>query len=67
MLAAPSVCHRHAVPIKYLEKALDYMCSHEGVWRTTGGEIAEWYYKHFYRIRGSLRDEEKPQGVKGKG
>ena len=34
--------------IKYLEKALDYICSHDGVWRTTGWEIAEWYYRHYY-------------------
>jgi hypothetical protein len=27
---------------------LDYICSHDGVWRTTGWEIAEWYYKHYY-------------------
>ncbi len=40
--------------IKYLDKALDYMCSHEGVWRTTGWEIAEWYYKHYYKDPGKL-------------
>src|SRR5215475_14132990 len=34
--------------IKYLEKVLDYICSHDGVWRTTGWEIAEWYYRHYY-------------------
>ena len=38
--------------IKYLDKALDYMCSHEGVWRTTGWEIADWYYKHYYKDPG---------------
>jgi peptidoglycan/xylan/chitin deacetylase (PgdA/CDA1 family) len=38
--------------IKYLEKALEYICSHEGVWRTTGWEIAEWYYKHYYKDPG---------------
>lgn len=34
--------------IKYLDKALDYICSHEGVWRATGIEIADWYYEHYY-------------------
>jgi hypothetical protein len=38
--------------ISYLDKALDYMCSHEGVWRTTSGEIADWYYKHYYQDPG---------------
>jgi hypothetical protein len=40
--------------IKYLEMALEYMCSHEGVWRTTGGEIAEWYYKNYYKDPGKF-------------
>ena len=40
--------------INYLEKALDYMCAHDGVWRTTGGEIAEWYYKNYYKDPGKF-------------
>ncbi|HEX2928807.1 MAG TPA: hypothetical protein VHV54_03780, partial [Candidatus Binatia bacterium] len=40
--------------IKYLEKALDYICSHDGVWRTTGWEIAEWYYKRYYKDPGKF-------------
>jgi peptidoglycan/xylan/chitin deacetylase (PgdA/CDA1 family) len=40
--------------IKYLDKALDYICSHEGVWRATGSEIADWYYEHYYRDPGRL-------------
>ena len=40
--------------INYLDKALDYMCAHEGVWRTTGWEIAEWYYKHYYKDPGKF-------------
>jgi peptidoglycan/xylan/chitin deacetylase (PgdA/CDA1 family) len=39
--------------IKYLDKALDYICSHEGVWKTTGGEIADWYYSHYYENPGN--------------
>lgn len=34
--------------IKYLEEALNYICGHERVWRTTSGEIAAWYYEHYY-------------------
>ena len=33
---------------KYLVKALEYICSHDGVWKTTGDEIADWYFKHGY-------------------
>jgi len=35
--------------VKYLDKALDYICSHEGVWKTTGSEIADYFYKNYYR------------------
>jgi hypothetical protein len=35
--------------IKYLDKVLEYICGHKGVWKTTGGEIAEWYYRHYYQ------------------
>ncbi|MBI4529098.1 MAG: polysaccharide deacetylase family protein [Deltaproteobacteria bacterium] len=38
--------------IKYLDKALDYICSHEGVWRATGWEIADWYYQNYYEDPG---------------
>ncbi|MET3578457.1 peptidoglycan/xylan/chitin deacetylase (PgdA/CDA1 family) [Mesorhizobium robiniae] len=31
---------------KYLDKALDYIASHEGVWLTTSDEIAEHYLKN---------------------
>jgi hypothetical protein len=41
-----------AFRIKYLDKALDYICSHEGVWRTTSREIADWYYQHYYEDPG---------------
>lgn len=39
MMGAP---HR----IKYLDSALAYISGHEGVWFTTGGEIAAWYKEH---------------------
>ena len=38
--------------IKYLDLALEYICSHGDVWLTTGGEIAEWYYEHYYEDPG---------------
>ncbi len=34
--------------VKYLDQALAYILSHEGVWNTTGEEIADWYYAHCY-------------------
>jgi allantoinase len=40
--------------IKYLDKALEYMLSHEGVWRATGWEIADWYYRHYYQDPGKF-------------
>jgi peptidoglycan/xylan/chitin deacetylase (PgdA/CDA1 family) len=38
--------------IKYLDKALEYIGSHDGVWRATAGEIADWYYRNHYREPG---------------
>jgi len=37
-----------AFRIKYLDMALDYICSHHGVWKTTGAEIADHFYAHGY-------------------
>lgn len=34
--------------IGYLERALDTICAHAGVWKATAGEIADWYYQHYY-------------------
>jgi peptidoglycan/xylan/chitin deacetylase (PgdA/CDA1 family) len=31
---------------KYLDRALKYVTSHDGLWLTTGGEIADWYLQH---------------------
>jgi len=39
--------------IKYLDKALEYICSHAGVWKATGWEIADWYYRHYYEDPGT--------------
>jgi peptidoglycan/xylan/chitin deacetylase (PgdA/CDA1 family) len=42
--------------IKYLDAALAYICSHRGVWRTTGCEIADWYYRHYYKDPGKYEN-----------
>ena len=34
--------------IEALAEALEYITGHDGVWVTTGCEIAEWFYKHHY-------------------
>ncbi len=34
--------------VKYLDKALSYILQHEGVWQTTGEEIAKHYLNHYY-------------------
>lgn len=41
--------------IKYLDKALDYIFSHSGVWKATGSEIAYWYYRRYYKDPGKYK------------
>jgi allantoinase len=38
----------HPHRIGYLDEALDYVLSHDGVWMTTADEIAEHYLEHYY-------------------
>jgi peptidoglycan/xylan/chitin deacetylase (PgdA/CDA1 family) len=38
----------HPFRSKWLDKALSYVTGHDKVWLTTGGEIARWYYDHYY-------------------
>ena len=38
-----------AFRIKYLDQALKYICSHDGVWKATGAEIADYYYSDYYQ------------------
>jgi allantoinase len=38
--------------IKYLDLALEYICSHDRVWLATSGDIADWYYEHYYEDPG---------------
>jgi peptidoglycan/xylan/chitin deacetylase (PgdA/CDA1 family) len=33
---------------RWLDKALAYITGHDGVWLTTGNEIADWYYQRYY-------------------
>jgi len=34
--------------IGYLDEVLDHVMSHEDVWQATAGEIARYYYEHYY-------------------
>ena len=34
--------------VRYLDEALGYIMSHDGVWQTTADEIAEYYLAHYY-------------------
>jgi allantoinase len=40
-----NVPYRH----KYFVQALEYIARQKDVWLTTGGEIANWYYKNYYK------------------
>lgn len=35
--------------LKYLEQALQHILRHKEIWLTTGGEIADWYTKHYLK------------------
>lgn len=45
-LHAYQVSHPHR--LRAFEEAMDYICSHDGVWKATGGEIARHYLDHHY-------------------
>jgi peptidoglycan/xylan/chitin deacetylase (PgdA/CDA1 family) len=38
----------HPFRSKWLDAALQHITGHDKVWFTTGGEIARWYYEHYY-------------------
>ena len=38
----------HPFRAKWLDRALQHISTHQDVWLTTGGEIASWYYEHYY-------------------
>jgi allantoinase len=50
VLALPTHPHATGVPMnaKPFERAIAYVTSHRDVWLTTAGEIADWYYTHYY-------------------
>lgn len=58
VMAIPLHPYVTAIPFRIgaLDRALDYICSHDGVWKATAGEIAEWYYQHYYKTPQSLGD-----------
>jgi hypothetical protein len=43
--------------IKCLDRASDYICSPDRVWRATGWEIADWFYKHYYEDPGRINSK----------
>jgi peptidoglycan/xylan/chitin deacetylase (PgdA/CDA1 family) len=41
---------------KWVDKAFEYILGHNQVWATTAGDIADWYYEHYYEeALGQLR------------
>ena len=58
VMAIPLHPYVTAIPFRIgaLDRALDYICSHDGVWKATAGEIADWYYQHYYKTPESLGD-----------
>jgi allantoinase len=38
----------HAFRARWIDRALAHIAAHDGVWFTTGGEIADWYYANYY-------------------
>jgi allantoinase len=51
VMCIPTHPHYIGAPflLKYLDRAIDYITTHDKVWVTTSGEIADWYYKNYYR------------------
>lgn len=43
---------------RHLDAALTHILSHEGVWRATGSEIADWYCEHQLPMVGSFAQAE---------
>jgi peptidoglycan/xylan/chitin deacetylase (PgdA/CDA1 family) len=37
----------HPFRARWVQKALEYIVGHEGVWKSSGGEIADWYLEHY--------------------
>ena len=37
----------HPFRMKHIAPALEYIASHAGIWRATGGEINDWYRNNY--------------------
>ncbi len=48
---------------KYLDDALEYILGHEGVWKTTADDIAEYYIEHYYDEVLAYVEEQKRLGM----
>ena len=48
---------------RYLDQALDYILSHDGVWATTAEDIAQYYMTHYYDAVHSHVAAMKAQGL----
>ncbi len=53
--------------LKYLDRALAYILSHDGVWKATGEEIADWYYEHHYGEVAASLEERGAKSQAGEG
>ncbi len=49
--------------VKYLDEALDYILSHDGVWKTTADDIAEYYIENYYDKVLAYVEEQKQKGL----
>lgn len=47
--------------IRHLDEALAYICSHDGVWKATGEEIADWYYANAWDAMSARLAAEGPR------
>jgi allantoinase len=48
---------------KYLDEALGYIMSHDGVWQTTADDIAEYYLANYYDQVVAYVDQQKKLGL----
>ena len=48
---------------KYLDDALGYIMSHDGVWQTTADEIAEYYIDNYYDQVQAHVEQQKQKGL----
>ena len=49
--------------IEHLDEALEYILSHDGVWRTTADAIADYYYRRYYDPMLEHLEQVKAQAV----